>query len=231
MARHIFTTRYGGVSEGIYKSLNLGLNTGDSKQRVRENYRRAAEMIGCSRFITANQKHTDRILTVDASYVKDDIFDETDYIADGLITREKDVALVVFAADCVPVLMEGEGVIAAVHAGWRGTAKGIVSKAVKLMQCPPESIKAYIGPAIGVCCYETGDEVRSAMLELMGNEAEPFFKGRNVDLKGINRRQLELAGVKNIEISNECTKCLHDKYWSHRYTGGERGSQCGVIVM
>ena len=99
------------------------------------------------------------------------------------------------------------------------------------MACPPERIKAYIGPSIGVCCYETGDDVRDAMRALMGEEAEAFFDGSRVDLKGLNRRQLELAGVGSVEVSEECTMCLHDRYWSHRYTAGRRGSQCGVIVM
>ena len=229
--KHIFTDRFGGVSRGIYESFNLGLRRGDSEEAVRENYRRLAGKIGCGRFVTANQEHTDTILRVDASFAKTDIFAPVDYVADGLITSEKDLALIVFTADCVPVLLEGEGEIAAVHAGWRGTAKGIAAKAAAMMTCPAERIKAYIGPSIGACCYETGDDVRDAMRLLMGKEAEAFFADGRVDLKGLNRRQLEMAGVGKIEVSGECTMCMHDKYWSHRYTSGRRGSQCGVIVM
>ena len=235
MTRHIFTTRHGGVSTGVYASLNLGINRGDEEENVRENYRRLGAMLGCSRFVFANQQHTDNILNVGSEQVKNDVFDRVTYVADGLITREKDIALVVFTADCVPVLLEGEGVIAAVHAGWRGTAKGIVPKAVKEMGCDPGKIKAYIGPSIGPCCYETGRDVVEPMLELMGNEAEPLISYSDsrfyVDLKGLNRRQLELAGVKEIEVSPDCTCCLNEKYWSHRYTKGVRGSQCGAIVM
>ncbi len=233
---HLFTTRHGGVSSGVYESFNLGINRGDEAENVRENYRRLAGMIGCGRFVFANQRHTDLILRAGPQHVKGDVFDPVDYVADGLVTREKNIALVVFAADCVPILLEGEGVIAAVHAGWRGTAAGIAAGAVRKMDCAPGSVRAYIGPAIGPCCYDTGRDVPEALLALMGAEALPFISRcggdrYRVDLKGLNRRQLELAGVGHIEVSGECTRCLHEKYWSHRHTGGERGSQCGVIVM
>jgi YfiH family protein len=229
--RHLFTDRSGGVSTGIYESLNLRLHCDDSPENIRENYRRLAGMIGCGRFVLGNQQHTDNVLHVDGSYAKKDILDPVDYVADGLITREPELALVIFTADCVPVLLQGPGVVAAVHAGWRGTAKQIVRKAVREMDCEPRSIRAYIGPCIGVCCYEVGDEVRQAMTDAMGGEAEPFFRARNIDLKGLNRRQLELAGVEQIEVSPVCTYCSHDRYWSHRYTGGNRGTQAAVIVL
>ncbi len=229
--RHLFTHRSGGVSTGIYESLNLRLHCDDAPENIRENYRRLAEMIGCGRFVLGNQQHTDNVLHVDGSYAKKDILDPVDYVADGLITREPELALVIFTADCVPVLLQGPGVVAAVHAGWRGTAKRIVQKAVREMDCDPRSIRAFIGPSIGVCCYEVGDEVRQAMTDAMGREAQPFFRGRNIDLKGLNRRQLELAGVEQIEVSPVCTYCSHDRYWSHRYTAGNRGTQAGVIVL
>ena len=229
--RHLFTDRFGGVSQGIYYSLNLRLHCEDSAENVRENYRILGERIGCQRFVLGNQQHTDQILHVDGRFAKKDVFDSVDYVADGLITREPELALVVFIADCVPVLLQGPGVVAAVHAGWRGTAKGIVQKAVHEMGCDPSALKAYIGPSIGVCCYEVGDEVRQAMRERMGEEAEAFFQDRRIDLKGLNRRQLELCGVESIEVSPVCTYCSHEKYWSHRYTGGNRGSQAGVIVL
>jgi YfiH family protein len=237
MTKHIFTTRYGGVSSGIYSSFNLGINRGDEAENVRENYRLLGESLGCSRFVFANQQHTDNILHVSSLQVKKDIFDRVSYVADGLITRERDIALVVFTADCVPVLLEGEGVIAAVHAGWRGTALGIVSRAVSEMSCEPGKIKAYIGPSIGPCCFETGEDVVEAVYKLMGSGAEPYIKQGKapgkyyVDLKGLNKRQLELKGVTDIEVSCECTCCSNEKYWSHRFTKGLRGSQCGVIVM
>ena len=229
--RHYFTDRSGGVSQGIYRSLNLRLHCDDDPNCIRENYRILAERIGCSRFVLGNQEHTDNILHVDGSYAKLDIFDPVSYVADGLITREPELALVVFTADCVPVLLHGPGVVAAVHAGWRGTAKGIAAKAVREMGCDPSRIHAWIGPSIGPCCYEVGDEVRNAMRELLGREAEAFFHERRIDLKGLNRRQLELVGVTEISVSTVCTCCSNTQYWSHRYTAGSRGTQAGIIIL
>ena len=229
--RHYFTDRSGGVSRGIYESLNLRLHCGDDPDSIRENYRILGERIGCSRFVLGNQEHTDNLLHVDGSFAKRDIFDPVSYVADGLITREPELALVVFTADCVPILLQGPGVVAAVHAGWRGTAKGIVMKAVGEMDCDPAAIRAWIGPSIGLCCYEVGDEVRDAMRGLLGAEAEPFFQERRIDLKGLNRRQLELAGVSRVSVSPICTCCSHEQYWSHRFTAGQRGTQAGIIIL
>jgi YfiH family protein len=230
VSRHLFTSRAGGVSAGDWASLNLRRNCGDDPANVRENFRRVGEMIGCSRFVFLSQQHTDRILHVDARDAVTDIFQPLRE-ADGLITRTPELALMVFSADCVPILLEGDGVISAVHAGWRGTVKGIAAKAVREMECPPERIRAWIGPSIGVCCYQVGNEVREAMRKCLGREAEPFIDLDKVDLKGFNRRLLELSGVKNIEVSPICTMCSHEAYWSHRYTAGKRGVQAGVIVL
>ncbi len=230
ISRHLFTSRAGGVSSGIWASLNLRRSCGDDPENVRENFRRVGEMIGCDRFVFLSQQHTDRILHVDVSDAIRDVYQPL-IEADGLITSTPELALMVFSADCVPILMEGDGVVAAVHAGWRGTVKGIAAKAVREMGCPPEGIRAWIGPAIGPCCYQVGDEVRQAMRERLNGEAEEFIIGDKADLKGFNRRLLEKAGVSSIEVSPICTMCRHEDYWSHRYTAGERGVQCGVIVL
>ena len=159
-SRHLFTTRAGGVSSGVWASLNLRRSCGDDPACVRENFRRVGEMISCERFVFLSQQHTDRVLHVDASHVIRDVYQPLAE-ADGLVTRTPELALMVFSADCVPILMEGDGVVAAVHAGWRGTAKGIVAKAVAEMDCPADTIRAWIGPAIGPCCYQVGEEVRA----------------------------------------------------------------------
>lgn len=229
-SRHLFTNRSGGVSAGIYESLNLRRSTDDDPANVRENYRRVLERIGCGRFVFVSQQHTDRILHVEAKDAMDDVFGPVRE-ADALITHTPELALMVFAADCVPILLEGDGVVAAVHAGWRGTVKHIAAKAVEEMGCAPGSVRAWIGPAIGICCYQVGDEVREAMRAGLGAEAEAFFRGDRVDLKGYNRRLLEKAGVRSIEVSGICTMCRHEEYWSHRYTAGARGVQAGVIVL
>ena len=230
VSRHLFTSRSGGVSSGIWASLNLRRGCGDDPENVRENFRRVGKMIGCSRAVFLSQQHTDRILHVDASDAIRNVYQPLAE-ADGLVTRTPELALMVFAADCVPILLEGEGVVAAVHAGWRGTVKGIAAKAVREMGCAPEQIRAWIGPSIGFCCYQVGDDVRAAMRERLGGEAERFIVGDRVDLKGVNRRLLELSGVRNVEVSPICTMCSHEEYWSHRYTGGQRGVQAGVIVL
>ena len=229
-SRHLFTSRAGGVSSGEWSSLNLRRSCGDDPACVRENFRRVGEMIGCERFVFLSQQHTDRILHVDARDAVRDVYQPLTE-ADGLVTRTPELALMVFSADCVPILLEGEGVVAAVHAGWRGTVKGIAAKAVKEMGCPPEKVRAWIGPAIGPCCYQGGEEVRSAMRRLLGGEAEAFIIGDRVDLKGFNRRLLERSGVERIDVSPVCTMCSHETYWSHRYTRGARGVQAGVIVL
>ena len=229
-SRHLFTSRAGGVSGGIWASLNLRRSCGDEPENVRENFRRLERMIGCESLVYLSQQHTDCILHVDIPDAVPDPY-TTLREADGLITRTPELGLMVFSADCVPILLEGDGVVAAVHAGWRGTVSAIAAKAVKEMDCEPASIRAWIGPAIGVCCYQVGDEVRTAMRKLLGAEAEPFIREDRVDLKGFNRRLLELSGVGSIEVSPICTMCSHETYWSHRYTGGNRGVQAGVIVL
>ncbi len=229
-SRHVFTSRAGGVSSGIWASLNLRRSCDDDPACVRENFRRVGELIGCQRFVFLSQQHTDLILHVDGTDAIRDVYQPLAE-ADGLVTRTPELALMVFSADCVPILLEGEGVVAAVHAGWRGTVKGIAAKAVREMGCPPETVRAWIGPAIGPCCYQVGDEVREAMRQCLGDEAEDFIHGDKVDLKSFNRRLLERSGVKSVDVSPICTMCSHETYWSHRYTAGARGVQAGVIVL
>ena len=230
VSRHLFTDRRGGVSQGVYASLNLRRSCDDLPENVRENFRRVGERIGCQRFVFLSQQHTDRVLHVDGGDALADVYDPL-VEADGLVTRTPELALMVFGADCVPILLEGPGVVAAVHAGWRGTVKGIAAKAVREMGCDPADIRAWIGPAIGPCCYSVGEEVREGLLRCLGEEARDFFRGERVDLKGFNRRLLERSGVREIEVSPVCTMCSHDTHWSHRYTHGERGVQAGVIVL
>ena len=151
------------------------------------------------------------------------------------------MALVCFAADCTPVLLFDpvRQAIAAVHAGWRGTAQGIACKAVLRMQeefgCAPEDIRAAIGPCIGCCCFEVGPEVPDAMREALGADAEAAIEPRgekaHVDLKLLNRIWLQKAGVQVIDVSPDCTMCHPDRFWSHRVTGGARGSQAAIIRL
>jgi YfiH family protein len=237
---HAFTTRLGGVSEGYLASLNLGMNRGDKNENVEKNYAILEETIGfdANKLVLANQVHGDDVRVVTAADCRG--LDHRAYPeCDGLITNTPGVSLVVFTADCTPILLHDPvtGAVGAVHAGWRGTALDIAGKAVAKMVaefgCLPQNIRAAIGPNIGPCCFQTDGDVPRAMVQAFGPEAEAYIRAAGnkyyVNLKNMNALALRRAGVENIEISEECTMCNPDKYWSHRYTQGLRGSQGAVI--
>lgn len=243
---HGFSTRLGGVSQGAFTSLNLGLTRGDDPEHVRENYRRFLSAVGASgkAFAMCDQVHGDTVRAITTADVKGDLYGKLHYEADGMMTAIPGVALVVFSADCIPVLLYDpvRRVIAAVHSGWRGTAAGIVTRAVEQMGqvygCRPENILAAIGPGIGPCCFETHEDVPNAMMAAVASPALPFIKIKengkfSVDLKGINAKRLELAGLDpaNIAVCRDCTACMEEKYWSHRRQGTERGSMAAVIEL
>lgn len=238
---HCFTTRLGGVSKGYLSSMNLGYHRGDDPENVEKNYEILAKAIGFStqRMVLSNQIHSDIVRTVGAEDARG--LDHRAYPeCDALITNTPGVALVVFTADCTPILLYDPvtGAVGAVHAGWRGTAAGIAGKAVEKMQkefgCHPENIRAAIGPNIARCCFETDAEVPAAMEKLLADAAKDCIESRGnkfyVNLKEINARVLRRAGVEQIEVSDACTMCRPDRFWSHRVTGGNRGSQGAVIV-
>ena len=243
---HAFSTRLGGVSEGIWASMNLGTTRGDDPARVRENYRRFFTAIGASmdKLVMSNQVHGAEIRTVRPDDYKSDLYAPEGYEVDGLITDEPGVALVVFSADCLPILFydPAKRVICAVHAGWRGTVAGIAARAVEKMAadygCDRKNILAAIGPGISQCHFETHSEVPNAVRAVLPGEAEDYIldhgNGKyHVDLKGVNAALLRRAGLpgENITIDPDCTFCLPEKYWSHRVTAGARGSQAAVIQL
>jgi len=239
---HAFTTRLGGVSQGIYESLNLGMALGDDPMAVAENYKRITDILGTKRerMVVSRQVHGDRVRVVGkADYFKDisHPFEE----GDALLTIEEDVTLAVFTADCIPILLwDGyTGAVSAIHAGWRSTVLDIVGLAVEKL-CAfasyPKHIRATIGPGIGVCCFETGQEVPEAVRKVLGHEAETCITDRGagksmVDLKEVNRCLLIRAGLSpdQITVSHYCTMCNPDLFWSHRVTEGKRGVQAAII--
>lgn len=242
---HCFTTRLGGISQGYLESLNLGENCGDREENVIENYRRLLEGLGLRQqeLCFTRQLHgsTVRIVTDED---RRPLFSPFTYEADGIVTDVKGLPLLCFAADCVPVLLcdTVAGVAAAVHCGWRSTVADILGETVGKMQglgARPGNISAAIGPAIDICCYETDSEVPQAIKKLLGGDSEGTFFELNgsgkfmVDLKETNRlRLLQLGlGEGNISVSDECSSCSCDKYWSHRKTNGRRGSQAALIVI
>ncbi len=244
-AAHAFTTRLGGVSGGVYASLNLGYKEGDAEDSVRRNYTILGAALGFdpSCLVFSHQVHKDDVRAATAQDRRGP-YDPIPYEADGLVTAETDLPLIIFTADCTPILLHDpvRGAVGAVHAGWRGTVKDIAGAAVRKMAsefgCRPADIRAAIGPCISSCCFETGDDVRAAVARVLGSEeasryAVPRADKYMVDLKAINALLLDRAGIRreNIEVSPECTSCRSDKYWSHRVTKGRRGSQAAVILL
>jgi YfiH family protein len=240
-APHCFTTRLGGVSTGHLASLNLGMNRGDMPENVVRNYQILEEAIGfdVQKLVLANQVHGDVVRAVTSADHRS--LDHRDYPAcDGLITNTPGVTLAVFTADCTPILLHDPitGAVGAVHAGWRGTAADIAGKAVGKMAaefgCLPENIRAAIGPNIGPCCFETDADVPASLLETFGPAVQESIRPAGekfyVNLKAINALSLRRAGVAHIDISAHCTMCSPEKYWSHRYTRGQRGSQGALIT-
>lgn len=240
---HGFSTRLGGVSEGALASLNLGTHRGDKPENVWENYRILGRAIGFSpeQTVFTRQEHTDRLLVVGKADCGTGLLREQQTVCDGILTDEPEVALVCFGADCATVLLYDpvRQAIAAVHAGWRGMAQGIVYKAVMRMQqefgCAPEHVRAAIGPCISRCCFEVGAEVPQAMREALGPAAEaaivPCGEKYHVDLKSLGALWLQRAGVRQIDVCPACTMCQPERFWSHRITGAARGSQAAIIKL
>ena len=239
---HGFTTRLGGVSRGHLASLNLGMNRGDDPENVAQNYRILTEAVGCTvdDLVLTRQTHSDIILPATREEAGKSLDHRLWPECDARITNVPGVALVVFTADCTPVLLHDpvNGAVAAIHAGWRGTAQNIVGKTVRAMVntygCRPENICAAIGPNIAQCCFETDGDVPQAMLDTYGNAAKahirPVGQKFYVSLKEINALALRQAGVSCIRISRLCTCCESDRFWSHRSHGADRGSQGAIIL-
>lgn len=239
---HGFTTRYGGVSEGVLSSLNIGIHRGDQWENVLKNYEILGKTLGFDpeNAVLSHQTHTDTVLRVGKAEQGSGLFGPELPECDGLVTDEPGTTLVIFTADCTPILLYDPvtGAVGAAHAGWRGTASAIAAKTVAAMArefgTHPGDIRAAIGPNIGPCCFQTDDDVPQAMLAAFGPEAEVFIRRSGVkyyvNLKEINALILRRAGVTQIDISTDCTACQSQRFWSHRITGGLRGSQGAVIV-
>ncbi len=245
-APHAFTTRLGGVSRGHLASLNLGENRGDDPDAVRENYARLGAALGFDyrSAVFTRQVHGARVRIVTGAD-RHTLFEAVPYEADGIVTNEPGLPLVCFTADCVPVLLcdAGAGVAGAIHCGWRSSVQDILGAAVGAMMelgAQPARIHAAIGPAISACCFETGPEVPAAVDAWLGAAGRNYYRPKTdtpgkflVDLKGANACRLEQLGLEkaHIDISDACTMCQPEKFWSHRATKGLRGSQAGVIFL
>ena len=238
---HCFTTRFGGVSEGALSSMNLAIKLDETDEKVRRNFEILGDALGfgISDLVLTRQTHSDivRVVTrADCSGCFHRDYPE----CDALVTNDPGVALTVFTADCTPLLFHDPvtGAVGAAHAGWRGTVSAIGPKTVAAMienfGCKAENIHAAIGPNIGFCHFETDTDVPDALLAAFGEEILPFIRQSGgkyfVDLKEINALILRRSGVRHIEISEDCTMCQPDRFWSHRVTRGIRGSQGALIL-
>ena len=150
---------------------------------------------------------------------------------DALYTEATGLALSVVTADCVPVLIAGPEGIAAVHAGWRGIAGGVIAAALDKMKSGRGESTAWIGPAIGPCCYEVGEDVAARVVAASGPDiALPGPNGRpHLDLPTAARLQLEAAGVRRVSVLNHCTRCDEDRLWSYRRQGKGAGRNLALI--
>ena len=246
-AEHAFSTRLGGVSTGSFESFNIGTNRGDNPEAVRENYRRWCALFaaGPDDCCVTNQVHGRDVRTVTRAD-RHICMGGVPYEADGLVTAERNLPIFCFTADCVPVLLcDKTGTAAgAVHCGWKSSAKDILGETIHAMEslgAKPEDICAALGPAIGRCCFETDEDVPEALSVYLGGETEGIWTQRAdgkymVDLRKANVRRLMQLGVRkeNIDCSEECTVCSHEKYWSARYTNRfhlPRGSMVAGIVL
>lgn len=239
---HCFTTRLGGVSEGSFSSMNIGTSRGDSREKVLKNYEILGSALGFDsrNLVLSRQVHQDRVYVVREQDRGAGLFTEHLPDCDAIITNVKGLALTIFTADCTPILFYDPvtGAVGGAHAGWRGTALSIAAKTVQAMEenygSRPEDIRAAIGPNIGPCHFETNADVPQAMRAAFGAEADPWIRQKGskyyLDLKQINAMILRKAGVRHIEISDACTVCQNDLFWSHRITGNDRGSQGAIIV-
>jgi YfiH family protein len=222
-----FTTRRGGVSEGPYESLNLGILTDDDPASVTENRRRAAAeaAVEPDRMAMGWQVHgTDlREWTApppERAYAEPGGKDLER--VDGHLTREDGLGLLVLVADCFPVALSDGDQVAMLHCGWRPLAGGILEKALSRFASPPAAV---VGPGIGGCCYEVGDEVLEAFSGIEG-----VASGRMLDLRAVIAAKLEAAGVTDVQHVDRCTSCEPEVYFSHRRDGGVTGRQAGIVV-
>ena len=237
---HCFTTRLGGVSTGSQASLNLAIGRGDSPENVEQNLRILTTALGMEpeKLVLTRQIHSDIVRVVTDGDCNG--FFHRDYPeCDALVTNTPGVSLLVFTADCTPILFHDPvtGAVGAAHAGWRGTVQSIAAKTVEAMAreygAKPEDIRCAIGPNIGLCHFETDADVPEAVLAAFGEEAGEFIRKKGekylLDLKAINAMVLRRAGVRHIELSDACTRCTPDVVWAHRVTKGDRGSQGAII--
>lgn len=248
LVNHGFSTRIGGVSEGIFSSMNLSFTRGDGEASVRENFKRMAEAIGVepTSLVFAAQTHTTNVRKVTAADKGKGIIYPLDYQdVDGLITNESGICLTTFYADCVPLFFIDpvHKAIGLSHSGWRGTVGKMGQETLLRMKeeygTEAEDVFAAVGPSICQDCYEVIEDVIEKFKEAFDeiHWKALFYKKENnkyqLNLWMANEIILLEAGVRkeNIAVTNVCTNCNSDVLFSHRATKGERGSLAAFMAL
>lgn len=231
---HGFLGRRGGVSSGPFAELNLSYNVGDAPEMVQENWHRVRDNAGGLHCTRMQQVHGDRVVIIDNA-------DLDGGKADAMVTGMRGMAVGVLTADCVPILLVAPGhhVVAAVHAGWRGTLAGVARRAVQHIEqtfaTKATEVHAALGPSIDGCCYEVDRSIADALEQRWGTQSGAVRRDRGpkpmVDLRRVNTAILEGAGVRGVQIANvgPCTRCAATEYFSHRAANGPTGRQWSYI--
>jgi YfiH family protein len=234
---HGFLGRRGGKSAGPYAGLNLSFRVGDQAPVVKDNMCDMKSAVGIhnGRVITMKQVHGDHIIEIKDNDVKEA------GEADGMLTRQSGVYLGVLTADCVPILFLApeQKLVAAVHAGWRGTLAGIAAKMVKMLleeqSVLPSEIEVALGPSIDACCYEISNDVTQPLIDRWGELAHACIQIRGgksyLDLRNLNRAILHRAGIPRSQIHQigPCTCCAQSDFFSYRREKNETGRQISLI--
>lgn len=224
--RVAFSTRIGGVSTGPFASLNLGLLTDDAPGCVLENRRLlcAAAGIDGARTAMARQVHGAQVLEAEPRGILAPTIHPR---CDGLWTDRPGLALAVVSADCFPIALwraTGSPGLAVLHAGWKGLLRGVAAAGAR--ELGGAELAAVVGPGIGACCYEVGEEVARPYREQFGSGV---VRGRNLDLRACVELALREAGCASVAHVDRCTACEPDAFFSHRRDGGRTGRQ-GVVA-
>ena len=248
LVKHGFSTRIGGVSEGIFSSMNLSFHRGDKEECVHENFRRMAEALGTrtEHMVFSNQTHTTNVRVVTKEDQGKGIHRPLDYQdIDGLVTNEREVMLVTVYADCVPVYLVDtkHKAIGLCHSGWRGTVGKISQETLRVMkenfQTEAEDVIVGIGPSICQDCYEVSEDVvleveKSFGKEYMGELVYAKENGKyQLNLWRANELALLQAGVpkQQIQTTDICTCCNSRYLFSHRATAGRRGNLAAFLEL
>lgn len=246
---HAFSTRLGGISTLPHtQSMNIAPGYGDSEEIIRKNTDLLAGFLGgfsVADTVCAHQIHSAKVRVIDSSNRGEGTVTDAGEDCDGYVTATRGVVPMVRTADCAPIILcasrDGSTpVVAVLHAGWRGTVADIAGEGVRKMMSfgvKTEDIRAAIGPHIGFCCFEVGEDLRDAVRSIRGAD----FARRHIrengtlhaDLTGMNLELLREAGVleSHMDASGECTFCLEEKYHSHRRGKGMRGTMGSLAAI